>query len=207
MTAARFVEATATRSRSSRWHGRLEPRQFRGTRKHLGCRRCPRERRRGRAGRPEQRRTEIVTGRSGLSGAALSSIAALGNDFFANGDFDGGLSAILAGLQREYAGGGVANPSPTVAKRLVAGPRGAPPRSRGDRARCRRGDVRGTTQQPPGAARRASPNRRPGAVQVGACRPRGRLTRRPPPARSVRRRLPRPGHGGGDRSPGRPGDG
>src|SRR5688572_20316232 len=58
-----------------------------------------------------QRRTEIVTGPGArLSGSTLSSVAELGNDFFANGDFDGGLAAIIAGLQREYEGGG-ATPS------------------------------------------------------------------------------------------------
>src|SRR5690606_6811884 len=59
-----------------------------------------------------QRRTEIVTGPGArLDDSTLSSVASLGNDFFANGDFDGGLAAILAGLQQQYAGGGVAGPA------------------------------------------------------------------------------------------------
>ncbi|MGA7271715.1 MAG: TPM domain-containing protein, partial [Acidimicrobiia bacterium] len=62
-----------------------------------------------------QRRTEIVTGPGAfLSDSTLSSIASLGDDFFANGNFDGGLSAILASLQQQYTTGPpVTSPEPS----------------------------------------------------------------------------------------------
>lgn len=51
----------------------------------------------------EERRTEIVTGPgAALSDDVLSQIASLGDDFFAGGDFDGGLTAILTGLSQQY---------------------------------------------------------------------------------------------------------
>jgi uncharacterized membrane protein YgcG len=60
----------------------------------------------------DERRTEIVTGPGAfLDEGTLSSVASLGNDFFGAGDFDGGLAAILAGLQQQYAGSAPGAPS------------------------------------------------------------------------------------------------
>jgi uncharacterized membrane protein YgcG len=50
-----------------------------------------------------ERRTEIVTG-SGLSLRGLDTIAASGNGYFADGDFDGGLIAIITSLDGALSG-------------------------------------------------------------------------------------------------------
>ncbi|MFP3915417.1 MAG: TPM domain-containing protein, partial [Actinomycetota bacterium] len=55
----------------------------------------------------DERRTEIVTGPGAeLSGSVLDDIASLGDDFFAGGDFDAGLTSILTGLRQAYTGSG-----------------------------------------------------------------------------------------------------
>ncbi|HSM01100.1 MAG TPA: TPM domain-containing protein [Acidimicrobiia bacterium] len=56
-----------------------------------------------------ERRTEIVTG-SGLRIAGLDSVASAGNSYFADGDFDGGVVAILSRLDLALQGGGVTPP-------------------------------------------------------------------------------------------------
>jgi uncharacterized membrane protein YgcG len=64
-----------------------------------------------------ERRTEVVTGPGlSLSDSQLSFVAGLGDSFFAAGDFDGGLAAIVGGLEQTFAseeGGGL--PDITVA--------------------------------------------------------------------------------------------
>jgi uncharacterized membrane protein YgcG len=56
-----------------------------------------------------ERRTEIVTG-PGVRVAGLDSVAAAGNSFFGDGDYDLGVVAILSALDLALAGGGVTPP-------------------------------------------------------------------------------------------------
>jgi len=53
-----------------------------------------------------ERRTEIVTG-DGLEISGLDTVAASGNDYFADGDFSGGLIAIITALDARLSGGSV----------------------------------------------------------------------------------------------------